>query len=137
MTDVINEVNKLNHIPNQPDVIKQIQQIPATLTTHSDFAQFQNGNLEIMRVLEATEQSLKAYDASAIAGHGKIIINPDLGRSIAGDLPLDQSQRFLESTITIKSEIAGEVGKKAGNKFLTRVIPAFSNTSKTDKPTTP
>jgi hypothetical protein len=137
MTDVINEVSGLNNIPDQSSVIDQIKQIPAELAQHPDFSKFQNGNLEIMRVLEVTEQNLKAYDVSSIAGQGKIVIEPDLASSIAGDLVKEQSQRFLESTITIKSEVAGEAGKKAGNKFLTRVIPTFSNTSKIDEAVVP
>jgi hypothetical protein len=137
MNDVISEVSRLQHISDQSSVIDQIKQIPAELAKHPDFSKFQNGNLEIMRVLEATEQSLKAYDVSSIAGQGTITIKPDLAQSIAGDLVRDQSQRFLESTITIKSELAGEAGQKAGNKLLTRIIPTFSNTSKLDAAATP
>ncbi|MDR0650747.1 MAG: hypothetical protein LBG59_05095 [Candidatus Peribacteria bacterium] len=137
MNEVISEVSRLHHIPDQSSVIDQIKQIPAELAKHPDFSKFQNGNLEIMRVLEATEQSLKAYDVSSIAGQGTILIKPDLAQSIAGNLVKEQSQRFLESTITINSEIAGEAAKTGGNKFLTRFIPVFSNTSKLDTAANP
>ena len=68
LDDVIREVSRLSNIPDKVDVIDQINKIPKILQGHPDFAKFQNGNLEIMRVLEATEQSLKAYDVSSIAG---------------------------------------------------------------------